>query len=259
MKSIGIIFILLASTFFSYSQRNFNYSNYTEENINSNSRVGVFLTYGQSNSGNHGKLGYLVRNNVYQFVLGNTFIYKDPSLGTTGPGGSVWGLVGDKLIDNGIYENVVFSNCGWSGKSINQLNREPLISYLISNYNALMETYGKVDGVLFHQGESDNRPLLEDKYYIEFVKLLMILKSNGIETPIYLSRVSMCAKNKANHVVTNSQNKLINDFKEIYEGPNTDILVDKKYRLNDYCHFSLEGYDIFSDMWIYYIMKEVVK
>ena len=259
MKSIGLIFILLASTFFSYSQRNFNYSNYIKKEVNQNEKTGVFLTYGQSNSVNSGEIGYVVINNVYQSVLGTTYIYKDPSLGATGTGGSVWGLVGDKLIDNGIYKNVVFSNCGWSGRSISQLNREPLISYLINNYNALMGTYGKVDGILFHQGESDNRALYEDKYYTEFVKLLMILKSNGIEAPIYLSRVSMCDGKKANHVVTNSQNKLINDFMEIYEGPNTDILVDKKYRLKDYCHFSLEGFNIFSDMWVYYIMKEVVK
>jgi hypothetical protein len=87
----------------------------------------------------------------------------------------------------------------------------------------------------------------------------MILKSNGVETPIYLSRASMCDGYEANHVVTNSQNKLINDFIEIYAGPNTDILIDEKYRLKDYCHFSLEGFNIFSDMWVYYIMKEVVK
>jgi len=258
MKGKFFIFMLLIS-FSSYSQRNFNYSNYTKEDINSNSRVGVFLTYGQSNSGNHGGLGYVVRNNVYQFVLGNTFIYKDPSLGVTGSGGSVWGLVGDKLIDNGVYKNVVFSNCGWGGKSISELNREPLISYLINNYKSLMNTFGKVDGILFHQGERDNRPLLEDKYYIEFVKLLILLKSNGIEIPIYLSRVSMCGNNKINHILTNTQNKLINDFEEIKEGPNTDILVDKKYRLKDHCHFSLEGYNIFSDMWVYYIMKEIDK
>ena len=145
------------------------------------------------------------------------------------------------------------------GGSIRELNREPLTSYLINNYKSLMNTFGKVDGILFHQGERDNRPLLEDKYYIEFVKLLILLKSNGIEIPIYLSRVSMCGNNKINHVLTNTQNKLINDFEEIKEGPNTDILVDKKYRLKDHCHFSLEGYNIFSDMWVYYIMKEIDK
>ena len=117
-----------------------------------------------------------------------------------------------------------------------------------------MNTFGKVDGILVHQGERDNNLLGEERYYIEFIKFLEELKNNKIDIPIYLSRVSIC-KNKTNYELINIQNKLINDFEIIKKGPNTDLLVDKKYR-RDGCHFSLEGLQMFSDMWIYYIIKE---
>lgn len=250
---------MLLIVFSSYSQRNFNSSKYIKRDVDLNEKTGIFLTYGQSNSVNSGEIGYVVKNNVYQSLFGQTYVYQDPSLGVNGNKGSVWGMVGDKLIDNGIYDNVVFSNCGVGGKNISELNREPIISFLINNYKSLTNKFGKVDGILFHQGESDNNLSRTRKYYIEFVKFLEILKDNGIEIPIYLSRVSSCEKKtKTNYELIDIQNKLINDFEIIKKGPNTDLLVGKKYRHYG-CHFSLEGFNIFSDMWIYYIIKETKK
>ena len=46
--------------------------------------TGIYITYGQSNSTNHGQIGYEVESNVYMFYNNNTFIYRDPSLGGTG-------------------------------------------------------------------------------------------------------------------------------------------------------------------------------
>ena len=250
-----LIFLILLFFFSSYGQRNFNFSNYVQKDVDQSLKTGVFLTYGQSNTVNSAERGYVVKNNVYQFVLGSTYIYKDPSLGVNGDKGSVWGMLGDKLIDNDIYENVVFSNCGIGGKKISELNREPIISFLISNYKSLINTFGKVDGILFHQGESDNKLSTEETYYVEFVEFLEILKNNGIEIPIYLSRASVCAKNPINYKLTDVQEKLINDFEIIKKGPNTDILINKKYR-RDNCHFSRIGLEIYSDMWMYYILKE---
>ena len=246
-------------SFSSYSQRNLNSSMYIKRNVVLNEKTGIFLTYGQSNSVNSGELGYVVKNNVYQSLFGQTYVYRDPSLGVNGNKGSVWGMVGDKLIDNGIYDNVVFSNCGYGGKRISDLNSEPIISFLVNNYKSLINKFGKVDGILFHQGEADNNLSGTKKYYIEFVKFLEILMNNGIEIPIYLSRVSSCEPGtKTNYELINIQNKLINDFEIIKKGPNTDLLVGKKYRHYG-CHFSLEGFNIFSDMWIHYIIKEIEK
>ena len=206
---------------------------------------------------NSGEIGYVVMNNVYQSVFGDTYIYKDPSLGVNGDKGSVWGMVGDKLIDHGLYDNVIFSNCGSGGKKISQLNKEPIISFLVNNYHSLINKFGKVDGILFHQGESDNNLSGEKNYYIEYIKFLEILKDNGIEVPIYLSRASISGKKKTNYELVNIQNKLINDFKIIKKGPNTDLLVDKKYRINGSPHFSREGLEMFSDMWVYYIIRQI--
>ena len=220
-----------------------------------NNNTGIYITYGQSNSTNHGQIGYEVESNVYMFYNNNTFIYRDPSLGGTGLDGSVWGMVGDKLIEQGVYDEVIFSNCGWGGKSINELKKGEIFEYLTENYTQLIEKFGRVDGILFHQGESDNVENGDKYYYDSFVEFLENLESNKIQTKIYLSRVSYCGLRLKNDELTSVQNKLIDDFSNVLEGPNTDLLTDKKYRLPDECHFSLEGYDKFSDMWVELLTK----
>ena len=216
--------------------------------------TGIYLTYGQSNAANHGEIGYEVKNQVYESVFGHEYKYLDPSFGGTGLGGSVWGMVGDKLIGYGIHDKVIFSNCGWSGLKIEQLNDLRFIRCLIMNYHALITKFGRVNGILFHQGESNNSSEDLENYYFEFVDLLSVLKSFGIEIPIYLSRVSYCKEKQINEQLIEIQNNLISDFELIKEGPNTDKIIGKEFRF-DHCHFTLKGFDMFSDMWVDILKK----
>ena len=88
-------------------------------------------------------------------------------------------------------------------------------------------------------------------------KTLKKLKENGIEIPIYLSKASLCGYDRnINKNLTDVQNKIINDFDIVLEGPNTDLLSDTKFRLEDYCHFSLLGFEKFSDMWVESLTKK---
>ena len=236
--------------------RNFNINYYIKKDVNSRKETGVYLTYGQSNSANYGEYGYNVKNDVFQFLLGETFVYQDPSLGADGTGGSVWGMVGDKLINKRFHEQVVFSNCGWGAAEIEQLRTGHSFQFLVQNYKGLLKKFGKIDGILFHQGEANNYPEGIENYYDNFLNFTINLKENGIEVPIYLSRASLCGeKNPINDTLTNIQNKLIKNYSLIKEGPNTDLLYDKKYRRSDYCHFSSTGYEKFSDMWVEALIK----
>ena len=240
-----------------YGGRFFDLTYHKEKTFLPTDHSGIYLTYGQSNSVNHGEIGYEVKKDVYQFFDGKTYLYKDPSLGGTGMGGSVWGMVGDKLIEKGIHDKVVFSNCGWGGKKIEELNQGHYLNYLVENYHQLMDQYGRVDGILFHQGEYNNSNRGGcDNYYDDFVVLIKNLNKNEIDIPLFLSRASLCGKSSPpDEKLIEIQNQLIEDFDQVYEGPNTDLLSDRIYRLHDHCHFSLMGYDKFADMWVESLIK----
>lgn len=238
-------------------ERNIETSIYEAISIDITDNTGVYLTYGQSNSTNHGQIGYKVKKEVYQFFEGVTYFYKDPSLGGTGTGGSVWGMVGDKLIDKGVHDKVIFSSCGMGASKMEDLNSGQNFEYLLNTYRGLMEKFGRVNGILFHQGESNNSfNGGSDNYYSDFVKLLNELKKNDVNIPIYLSRASICGDQQtSDKKLIEIQNKIIKDFEEVHEGPNTDLLNKREYRLPYFCHFSLLGYDKFSDMWVASLIK----
>jgi len=225
-----------------------------QQNIDTNKNVGIFITYGQSNSCNWGEIGYSVNDEVFQFYNDSTYLYEDPSLGGPGTGGSVWGMVGDKLIENEIYDQVVFSITGFPSKTIEELSKNEYYEYFIGNYSQLLKRFGRVDGILFHQGES-NRWTENQKYYNDFELFYNKLENDGICSPFYLSLVSYCGDG-VDSTLLNIQNNIIIDFENILRGPNTDLLIEPQYRLTDNCHFSLLGYQQFSDMWVNCIVNK---
>jgi hypothetical protein len=102
-------------------------------------------------------------------------------------------MVGDKLIENGKHDKVVFSNNGWQGRHIEELKSEPYITYLIKNYDELIAKYVKVDAILFHQGEVNHSSKFgNENYYTDFKILIQNLKERGGNIPIFLSITSIC-------------------------------------------------------------------
>src|SRR5947209_476712 len=69
----------------------------------------VILTFGQSNAANSGEERYAARGPVHVFNVFDMRFYRavDPLPGASHDGGSVWGRVGDKLIDAGIARSVL--------------------------------------------------------------------------------------------------------------------------------------------------------
>ncbi len=221
-------------------------------------RLGVFITYGQSNSANSGELGYHVRGAVYQFYNQNMYEYVDPALGGTGIGGSVWGITGDELIDAGAYDFVVFIMAGRGDASLSELSGGTLYDYFRTQYKQAIATFGKVDGILLHQGERHNKNherYLDSDYYAAFEVFLDALKLDEIHAPIYLAQTSYCRSRGMDHTLLGNQNKLIRDKAGVLRGPNTDLLIDPKFRQSDQCHFSLLGMKEHAARWRVHIMN----
>lgn len=237
-----------------WTGRNFHTGIYEEVDIKVTPQTGVYITYGQSNSSNSGVLENKIFFNTYMSLNQKTYKYKNPSLGGTGYGGSVWGYLGEKLVLKGYHDFVIFSNTGVGGKSIHSLNKGEFFEYFLKTYIDLLEKYGRVDGILFHQGESDNKPGIDETYTSGFREFLKNLDKNGIETPIYLSRVSYCPNKPSNKKIIEQQNFLITNYSNIFPGPNTDSLQGL-YRIKNNCHFNLLGFEKFSDMWVESLIK----
>ena len=112
---------------------------------------------------------------------GKTYQYKDPSLSGYGIDGSVWGMVGDGLIQKRKFGKVIFANSGLGGRKIEDLREGKHFDFLVAINKGLVEKYGKIDAILFLQGESETDSENTENYYSNFfgnLKIIRILNSN---------------------------------------------------------------------------------
>ena len=227
-------------------------SNLNQVQIVNRSSVGVFIGYGQSNSDCCGLTGYVLRHpdKVFQFGQNATWTYNDPMLGAFCYLGCAYGPIGDRLIDLGRYEQTVFATTGMPGAELSMLNQgDAYFGYLVQTYKEMNDTFGKVDGVLYHQGESDHGR--SSSYYAKFETLLSNLRDEGIDEStglkMYVSRATYCA-NSVDNDLSAVQLDLATQLPEVYEGPNTDLLQGSEYRYDD-CHFNVPGFERIAEMW----------
>jgi hypothetical protein len=209
---------------------------------------GVFLTYGQSNSVNSGQIGYVPGPQVLNFYQGRLYRYEDPALGGQGRQGSVWGRLGDRLVSQTIYPGAIFALAGAHGRTMQQLSEGPHYDYFIAQYRGLLDTLGRVDAILFHQGEANHRHKQAGDYEQQFLVFYRKLRADGVTAPLYLSQVSLCSNARDEQLLA-QQNKLIVDLPGVLRGPNSDALTHPRYRLPDRCHFSAEGLDALAQLW----------
>jgi hypothetical protein len=212
--------------------------------------TGVYLVYGQSNASNSGQLGYEVHGDVLQAFEGSFYRYRDPALGGNGGNGSVWGMLGDRLIDSGQHRQVVFAVASIGGITLEQMLEGQLYNYLVHCHRQLMARFGRVDGLLFHQGEYNHRLHSgNNDYYRHFVELLEHLRRDGVSSPVYLSQTTRCGIRSSDTALLDIQDRLIRDHPGVRRGPNSDLLSDPVFRLPDKCHFSLEGNRRLAELW----------
>ncbi|MCB5199007.1 sialate O-acetylesterase [Loktanella sp. TSTF-M6] len=217
------------------------------------SRDCIFAVYGQSNAANSGQFGYASGPGIFQFFEGDIYDYVDPALGGTRTSGSVWGRVGDILIDDGACDQVVFAVTAAGDQTISELSTGSQFDFFTTTYSELQNSFGHVDAILIHQGESNNanRQKSSDQtatYREQFIDFLDNTRNADAAAPMLLARASFCG-HRADETLVEQQNAIISLRKDVEAGPNSDLLFAPQYRLPDGCHFSAEGLDQLAQMW----------
>jgi hypothetical protein len=211
-------------------------------------RTMVALVFGQSNSANSGETRYRSGPGVYSFYRGKLYRARDPLLGATGRGGSVWTRLGDKLISKRAYDAVVFVPLGVGATSVARWTaggdlHEKLLSVLRE-----VETAGlTITHLLWHQGESDARRTSTHIYKTRFREMVASIREHGVNAPVYVSLATRCYKGP-DETIRQAQRELPELSQGIYAGPDTDTL-GPRYRY-DGCYFSTEGLEKFAELWL---------
>lgn len=206
-------------------------------------RVLVALTLGQSNAGNFGEIFYSPRHEVYCFYKGRLYRYKEPVPGASGTGGSVWGMLGDMLIEQNLFDKAVFV-CIAKGSTSVQCWSEGMCRLILEEtLKDLNRTNIKLTHVFWHQGEEDNlynTPAV--LYKLRLGKVLEILKGYGQDAPVFVSVATYnpWAKSRISSDLRKAQIEFVKENSFTFPGPDTDTLVSHADRF-DGIHFSGSG------------------
>lgn len=227
----------------------------------------VIFTFGQSNSANYGQLRHphKAQHDVYNYYKGKLYKAQDPLLGATGKLGSVWGYVGDQLIDKKITESVTIIPIGVGGVTVGAWCKGgSCYERLVKTLDELVAANIKIDCICWHQGESDNIFNTSTETYIQrFLTIREEFRKRGITAPFIVAVASYhphCLEedNGCSEDIRKAQLTLAKKYEDIFQGPDTDKL-NMLYQRADGIHFSEKGQPMHAELWVKAIKKVLKK
>lgn len=233
-------------------------------NLQSSGRTMIALTLGQSNAANNGKTPYTPHNaNVFNYYAGKLYTARDPLLGTTGTGGSVWTRLGDMLIDSGLYDKVIFIPIAVGGSAIERWATGDCYEKLQQTLNTLDSQHVVLTHILWHQGETDNILNTSTAKYREYLAAVLQTLRKSQAADFYVSLVSyhpepVTKPLGVDSAIRNAQMGFIRENKKVFAGPDTDTLIHAIHRF-DSVHFSDFGLAAYARLWFNAILNKKEK
>ncbi|MDO4856902.1 MAG: sialate O-acetylesterase [Thermoguttaceae bacterium] len=255
----------------------------------STNRIGVgdiFITAGQSNSTNCGDAPQsTVSGNVVSLNMttGKWDVANDPqpvTINGKGDGsnrGSTWPAFGDALSEmTGVPVGIV--SVGWSGSSVQQWNPANVdtsaegwdeIGYTAGDSTlygrlalAIQELDGDFSGVLWHQGESNRGDTNYASKLESLIEASWQFANENFDTdrfPWMVALVSANGNEQLDDVVREQQLMVINNYDEVFQGPDSDLLLgDYRGLGGNHIHFSELGLLTLGQMWALQYANDVM-
>src|SRR6516164_4584185 len=215
----------------------------------------VILTFGQSNAANSCEERYAPRGAVHVFNIFDMKYYRaiDPLPGASDAGGSVWGRLGDRLIDAGFARSVLLVPIAFGATYVEDWAPGA------QRYRRLMFALHRlkwagiaVDMLCWHQGEADanHTAMTADEYRDCFRAMLRGVREAGVEAPVYVAFATLC-EDKSHPFQNSAQIRLgqkqLVSIDSVLPGPDTDEIGIAHRR--DGCHFAASGQELAAQAW----------
>src|SRR6516164_471335 len=217
----------------------------------------VILTFGQSNAANSCEERYAPRGAVHVFNIFDMKYYRaiDPLPGASDAGGSVWGRLGDRLIDAGFARSVLLVPIAFGATYVDDWAPGGQCYHrLMFALHRLKRAGIAVDMLCWHQGEADanHTPVTADEYRNCFRAMLRGVREAGVKAPVYVALATLCEDGP--HPFQNSaqirlgQKKIVSLWNRVMPGPDTDQIGIAHRR--DGCHFAASGQELAAQAWL---------
>ncbi|MGL1862847.1 MAG: sialate O-acetylesterase [Pseudodesulfovibrio sp.] len=209
------------------------------------------LVFGQSNAANRTPSLIAGDADVYNFFQGTLYKALDPLLGTDGLGGTVWTRLGNLIVRQGLFDEVVLVPVARGGSSMADWAPGGLYHEKLGELLDQVRASGlTITHVLWQQGESDAFKLKTPPatYQEQFLAMLGMLRAKGVDAPVFVAISTVCAS-VPYEPLRKAQMALARSNAGIFEGPDMDSL-DCTMRQPDNCHFNDRGADAAAELWL---------
>lgn len=219
----------------------------------------VAIAMGQSLAANFGVSLYTPTNaaKVQNLHIPNNTLYRlvDPVLGASGTAGSWLGRLGDKLINAGTYQRVIFIPVAVGGSSIwdwspsGNFNQRLIAAVLRAKAFGWLETNPDVDFVVLAQlGEADGVAGTSTATFVQRALATQgTLTGRGFNVPWLFAKSTMVA-NVADADIRSAIDMLVDHGSNRFMGPDIDSLTGAGNR-QDGTHLTDAGNDSAATLW----------
>lgn len=209
----------------------------------------VLLIAGQSNVANSVSILSQTQLPIYNFYRGILYQAKDPLLGATGKGGSIWLEVSRLLLEQTSATAIVLINVARDNSSIIDWQGNGQYQHLLNIAIEEAETAKlPVNLILWGQGERDAIDGMSQATYQQYLSLLIKQTKSYLPlSPVLVSKSSRCYGFAVSKNISQAQQAIITKYDHVLMGANTDI-YGAQYRF-DGCHFNELGRNAIAQDW----------
>lgn len=217
-------------------------------------RSAVLLVIGQSNAANAGGQRFeSSTGRVANYANGKCSIAASPLLGNFGISGEPWTAIGDRLVSDGHFDEVVLIPAAIGGSGLSEWIAEGRLRRMLKDVAQDAQRYYRITHVLWHQGETDFAGGTSEGGYVAGVKSLASdLRALGVAAPIFVSIATRCDPIDVHwlpdNAISRAQRKLGNLGEGFAPGIDTDALLNGLDRY-DGCHMAGSGLTKAIDAW----------
>lgn len=211
-------------------------------------RTMVAFVFGQSNAANHGgERQASTSGRVHHYFEGRYYAAADPLLGASGYFGSVWPLLGDRLIDAGLHDRIVLMAAGVGGSSVKEWQPGGRLHAMLRQRLHEAQRSGLViTHFLWHQGEADHAADPAE-YAAALNRVIDVAQGHFPQARFFVAQASRCDSHPSSAALLAAQ-RGVTRRAGVFLGPDTDA-IGPADRYDD-CHFSGRGLARHAQGWL---------
>lgn len=215
-------------------------------------KTAVLLLVGQSNAANYqGQRHQGADDRVVNFVDGRCYRAASPLLGADGQRGESWTLLGNKLVQTGLYHTVILIPAAVGKSSVRRWAAGGDLNAMLMAVISAVKARYTISAVLLDQGTTDFvERMPEGEYRSDLKSMIDSVRAQGVHAPFFITRSTAGPPDwREDNPVARAQATLADSRNAVFDGPNTDRDVTPLDRYDGY-HFGASGQEKFTGAWM---------